>query len=304
MGFFERLFGKNTAALSSDSATDADDLDDLESIRPTAAQPIDGPPELVRGAELQRRYWTHDADEQAELEKRGFEQLDWRERLRLHHLTCLQRLDIAGDRTVAAQKCRTIAQRLVAADSPCRPRPAMIWKRRSAQLGAEAEPDLVGELLNPSLTHLGSLEFFHVDAAGQPAAIDFVAFDELAEVAFASPTLIRAAKLFYEDGRAESVLVPLLYGSTWSIGNEFDRAGRMTRFVVQLEGQVVDLFGASGIGVGHQDFSIRDQDGSSTLFGLGAVASIAFPLDMSDPRFDEKARARGMDPDDARRQMS
>jgi hypothetical protein len=38
------------------------------------------------------------------------------------------------------------------------------------------------------------------------------------------------------------------------------------------------------------------------LFGLGSLAEIAFAMDMRDPRFNEKARARGIDPDDVRRQ--
>jgi hypothetical protein len=33
------------------------------------------------------------------------------------------------------------------------------------------------------------------------------------------------------------------------------------------------------------------------------VAEISFLLDLRDPRFDEKARARGIDPDDVRRRM-
>ena len=36
---------------------------------------------------------------------------------------------------------------------------------------------------------------------------------------FAPQNLIRAAKLFYDDGRDEIVLVPMLYGLTWAMGN-------------------------------------------------------------------------------------
>jgi hypothetical protein len=144
---------------------------------------------------------------------------------------------------------------------------------------------------------------YRVDATNQPTRIDFVNFDELSGVVFAPPNLIRAAKLFYEDRRDEIVLVPLLYGLTWAIGNEYDRAGRMTRFVAHLDGEEVGALGASGIGVGQQDFSIRSQDGGGSLFGLSSVAEISFPLDMRDPRFDKKARARGIDPDEVRRRM-
>lgn len=94
-----------------------------------------------------------------------------------------------------------------------------------------------------------------------------------------------------------------VYGLTWAIGNEYDREGRMTRFVAYLDGEEVGAFGTAGIGVGQQDLSICGQDGGNTLFGLGSVAEITFPLDMQDPRFDDKARARGIDPDEVRRQM-
>jgi hypothetical protein len=179
----------------------------------------------------------------------------------------------------------------------------MIWQGQPAQPGTSREPDMQGEFLNPSLTHLGCLEVYRVDAANQPTRLDFVSFDELSGVVFAPPSMIRAAKLFYDDGRGEIVFVPLLYGLTWAIGNEFDRAGRMTRFVAPLDGEEVGVLGASGIGVGQQDFSVRSRDGDCCLFGLGSVAEISFPLDMRDPQFDTKARARGIDPDEVRRSM-
>jgi hypothetical protein len=34
------------------------------------------------------------------------------------------------------------------------------------------------------------------------------------------------------------------------------------------------------------------------------VAEISFPLDIRDPQFDKKARARGIDPDEVRRKSS
>lgn len=58
------------------------------------------------------------------------------------------------------------------------------------------------------------------------------------------------------------------------------------------------------MGVGQQDFSIRSEDGRTSLFGIGSVAEIAFPLDMRDPRFDEKARARRIDPDELRKRAN
>lgn len=293
MGFFDKLFGKKPSA-------DAPNTED-EDLRSTESQPIHGPPEFVRNAELHKSYWTHNADEQYELEARGIDQLGWREVLRLHHLFCLQRVQPSNQHSVA-DKCRLTASRLLESDSPYRPRPAMIWQGQSAQPGHNREPDMQGECLNPSVTHFGCLEIYQLDAANQPTEIDFVSFDELSGAVFGPPNLIRAAKLFYDDGRDHIVLVPLLYGLTWAIGNEFDREGRMTRFVAHLDNQEASEYAASGVGVGQQDLCIR-QDGGSTLFGLGSVAEISFPLDIRDPRFDEKARARGIDPDQVRRQM-
>lgn len=297
MGFFDRLFGKKPTAPAPAALGDEDD------IRPSNSQPINGPPEFIRAVEIQRAYWTHNAEEQVRLESRSVDQLSWPERLRLHHLICLQRLNAGPERAAATEKCRQSVRALLAPDSPYRPRPAMVWQGQSAQPGGDREPDMQGEFLNPSLTHLGCLEVYRVDAANQPTRLDFVSFDELSGVVFAPPNMIRAAKLFHDDGRAEIVMLPLLYGLSWAIGNEFDRAGRMTRFVAHLDGEDVGALGASGIGVGQQDFSVRGQDGGGNLFGLGSVAEISFPLDMRDPRFDAKARARGIDPDEVRRNM-
>lgn len=297
MGFFDRLFGKKLSAPARSEPGEDD------GIQPTDSQPIHGPPEFVRAVEIQRAYWTHNPQEQAQLEARRSEELDWRERLRLHHLISLQRLNTGPERAAATEKCRHTVRGLIAPDSPYRPRAAMVWQGQSAKPGEGREPDMQGEFLNPSLTHLGCLEVYRVDTNNQPIRLDFVSFDELSGVVFAPPNLIRAAKLFYDDGRGEIVLVPLLYGLTWAIGNEFDRAGRMTRFVAHLDGEEVGRLGASGIGVGQQDFSVRSQDGGSRLFGLGSVSELSFPLDMRDPRFDAKARARGIDPDEVRRSM-
>jgi hypothetical protein len=144
---------------------------------------------------------------------------------------------------------------------------------------------------------------YRVDALKHPRRIDFVGFDELTGVQVGPASLIRTAKLTYEDGHTETVLVPLLYGLTWSYGSDADRAARMTRFLLHLDEMEAGQRWASGTGVGQQDLSIRRQDGGGSLFGLGSVSEIVFPLDLLDPRFDEKARARGIDPDDARRQM-
>lgn len=314
MGFFDRLFGKkqqnsHNPGASGDDGFDMEnevgvENDELgEEIASTASLPIQGPPLFVRAAEMQRAYWTHDAQEQLDLESRGMDRLSWRERLRLLHLLCMQCLQAEPLRGVAKQKCKVLSKVLLGPESPFRPQTAMIWKGDPASAEWSEEPDLQGELVNPSLTHLGCLEIYRLDPANQPTRIDFVGFDELIGVKIAAPGLIRIAKLFYNDGKGELVLVPILYGTTWSIGSEADRSGQLTRFVAHLEDEATESSAVSGIGIGQQDLALRDADGGMTLFGLGAVAEVAFPLDMRDPGFDAKARLRGVDAAEARRKL-
>ena len=75
----------------------------------------------------------------------------------------------------------------------------------------------------------------------------------------------------------------------------------MTRFVRHLDGLQTPCPGAPGLGVGQQDFCVVGQENGMTLFGIGSVQEVSFPLDLRDPRFDEKARARGVDPHEIRR---
>lgn len=277
-----------------------EDDDELDGTPAQRGEPIHGPPDFVRAAEMQRAYWTHDPDEQRQLETRGIERLGFRDLLRVHHLTCMERVEAGTDRAANSEKLRAILRRLLSEESPYRPQPALVWQGRMAQPGSDTAPDMQGQFLNPSLTHLGSLEVYRVDEEMRPVRVDFVGFNELSGVIFASPSLIRAAKLFYEDGRAEVVMVPLLYGLTWTLGNEHDRSGQMTRFVRHLVGESFGAPSPVGIGLGQQDLTVTGAEGLR-LFGLGSVAEIVFPLDMRDPRFEEKARRRGMDPAEIRR---
>jgi hypothetical protein len=307
MSFFDRLFGKKAPPPSSDKVIEPTiprPVDKPAPATPTPRPPIEGPPEFVRAVELHRAYWTYNAQELWLLESRGLEQLSWRERLRLHHLACMERLGGDTEHMPSTDKRKLTTPRLLAADSPYRPRAAMIWRAQAAERVGQKMPDMQGLFLNASLTHLGCLEIYRVDADNQPTSIDFVSFDELSGILFAPAKVIRSAKLFFEDGRNEVVLTPLLYGSTWEFGNDNDRAGRMTRFVGYLEGDEIGAVGAAGVGIGQQDFTVRNPDGSASLFGVGSVSEIAFPLDVRDPRFDQKARARGIDPDAIRKQIS
>ncbi len=152
MGFFDRLFGKKPNA---------------PAIRGRGKDVLP-PPDFDRAVEMQRAYWTHDAEEQAQLEARSADPLDWRERLRLHHLICLQRLIAGPAREATSEKCRQSVRSLIATDSPYRPQSAMIWQGQAAN---GSKPNMQGEFLNPSLTHLGCLEIYRVDAAIHPSRL-------------------------------------------------------------------------------------------------------------------------------------
>ena len=156
--------------------------------------------------------------------------------------------------------------------------------------------DFQGFVRNASLTHLGCVEVVRLDSNQQPIELCFVPFDDLRGIAFAGQALFRYAKLFYEDGRAdELVLAPLLYGVSWSTQNPLLQDGTLTELLctVRLEADESNY----SIGVGHQDFYATNGD-RLTLFGLGSVGEFAFALATDDPKFREKCRARGLDPDD------
>jgi hypothetical protein len=305
MGFFDRLFSKKGGVTHPNPDWDDDD-DDLAPLESTADQPITGSPILMRAAELQRAYWRYDADEHTRLRARGVDRLEWAELLRLHHLTCIQRLNerlYRGSRlgTVAAES-RSVIRRLAAAGSPYRARQAAVWQTSSASAGPDREPDHFGELLNPSLTHLGCVEILRVDEHGEPTTVDFIGLDSIEAISFAPPEPVRPVLLHLTVGGTVPVLLPTHYGLTWFIGNEFDRTGRMTRFVGHLKTDAIPAF-ATGLGVGQQDFAVRDSDGRASFFGLQSIAALQFVLDLSDQRFDERARARGLDPQAIRREM-
>jgi hypothetical protein len=274
------------------------------------------PDEAEAIVRLQRDYWTYRAEEHASLQARGWGQLPWAERLRLHHLNCLavleqepfrrelheddlERGDDPGP-SEAQVRCRETATALLAPDSPYRPRIGMVWQGEQGPQ-EERPPDLEGVLSNASLTHLGCLEVMRLDAQMRPRELAFVPFDDVSMVGLGSPKLFRAAKLFYETGQPpEVVFLPLLYGISWHTDNEFYREGRLTRFLAYPGGD--GPAAEYGIGLGQQDLTLKGKEGQ-TLFGLGSVAQLAFALEMIDPLFDEKCRARGIDPDEVRRRM-
>src|SRR5580698_2610797 len=108
---------------------------EAERVRPVSkesqaeiSQPDDTPPEFARAVVIHAAYWTHVPAEHTRLLARGIEFLDWPDRLRLHHLNCMQRLSNEAEIAPAADECQQTQRCLTAADSPYRARPALVWQ--------------------------------------------------------------------------------------------------------------------------------------------------------------------------------
>lgn len=268
--------------------------------------------------ELQQNYWRFDASEKQSLVEKDLANLSWQELLRLNHLCCSEVIGSpAGQKQLGGADVNDdsestrdldlvfwphVAARLASSESPFRTRHCSVWQGDAGESEAR-EPDHSGKLLNPSLTHFGSLEVICLDENQVPKEIAFVSFDELRGVIFARPSLFRAAKLLYDDGREDEIVwVPLLYGFSHQSSSEHYRDGRMTRFLAHMEVEGVKQ--SVGIGIGQQDFMVAGGDGNATLFGLGSVGEIMVALEAADPKFDQKCRARGLDPIEVRKHIS
>jgi hypothetical protein len=296
-------------------------------------------PPVMDLVKLQQEYWAWKPAEWADLQARGWERLSWPQRLRLHHLNCLALLEQEPFRSQLSKegvptetepatppdhvrRCRESAERLLAEDSPYGLRCAVIWTGQSAP-NDRSPPDLVGMLCNPSLTHLGCLEVVRVDD-NNPPEIGFIAFADIHKLALWEPMVFRAVKITYEGGRpGEYAFVPLMYGLTGRSPSEDILTGRKTRFVAFLGGDGPasaygiglgqqnlmirpDVVGPAapeyGVGFGQQNFMIRQKQGQ-TLFGFYSLAAANFGLGLSDPCFESKCRARGLDPAEVRRSL-
>lgn len=283
--------------------------------RPSHLPPMDPIDLITRARALQEAYWSPNPAEKRRLLAGDVDRLDGSQSFRLLHLACL---DLAATGPVALALADEDAddsdapagaerdlivrllQRLGAADSPYASRPVSVWQGKPGE-SATRQPDLAGKLRNASMTHLGALEIVRLDAADQPASIAFVPLGDLSGAVFATPSIFRFAKLFYDNGQdAEIVLLPLLYGISWRSPHPFDQDGTMTRFIGHL-----DVPGQAGlsIGVGQQDFVLEPQEGGQTLFGLGSVGELIVALSVEDPAFEAKCRARGLDPAEVRRAL-
>jgi len=72
MGLFDWLFGRKPVVAGAGEPGAADPPP-----RSDPRPPVASPTALARAVELQRAYWTHDPEEQARLEARGADGLEW-----------------------------------------------------------------------------------------------------------------------------------------------------------------------------------------------------------------------------------
>lgn len=300
----------------------AESAESSETVETAEAAPGEGPADEIsatgqRAMVLQQAYWTPDAAELEALAGRGIAALSWRERLRLNHLLGLAawesdagRADLERDLEASddsrdparllgphADLYRDLLARLMGPDSPYRPRQCMIWEGEPGSTAEPRPPEAAGVLANASLSHLGCLEILRLDAAGEPESVDFIALDDVRGVVFGNPTLFRAARLFLEDDSDAIVFVPLLYGVSWRSPHSHDRDGTMTRFGCHVALDPPSPL--SGLGVGHQDVLLVGKEGTSVM-GYAAIGEIMVGLEVGDPRFEEKCRGRGLEPEQVR----
>jgi hypothetical protein len=266
--------------------------------------------------QLHRKYWQFDEKEKGQLLSKYPNDLSPEELLRLHHLNCLEHVtsekgkaqfgdDVSEEEIdwlegASKDLGAEIFERLLGADSPFRPRIGEVWQGE-AGASEKREQDFQGEFYNMSLTHIGCLEVIRVDEQDLPKEITFLPFDEIRGAVFAPPSLYRFAKIFYEYERIdEVVVVPLIYGLSWHFEHSYLHDGSFTQWGCKIQSkQGFSL----GIGLGHQDYKVLDSKGEQALFGLGSIAEFMIALEIEDPKFEMKCRARGMDPDDVIKQI-
>jgi hypothetical protein len=277
--------------------------------------PKDAKQVVERARAIQQQYWTLNPDEKKRLLEKGVDDLAWDQALRLLHLACLEMIsDGSGREQLDSEELEPgdappgenrdlivrLVRRLRSESSPYKPRHVAVWQGEAGE-SDKREPDLQGVFRNASLTHLGCIEVIRLDSKQQPAELTFIPLDEIRGAVFASPALFRPEKFFFDDGRPdEIVLVPLLYGISWLSPIDFDQDGTATRFICAIEIEEGQM--ALSVGVGHQDFVIEGE--RLALFGLGSIAEIMVTLLMDDPKFDQKCKARGLDPDEVRQSIT
>lgn len=274
--------------------------------------------QLIKQARaIQQKYWTPNHEEKKRLLMKGIDDLSWDEALRLLHLACLEMLsdgvckeqllneDIALEASADTPPGENrdlivrLTTQLLSEVSPYKPRHVAVWQGKPGE-SVKREADLQGIFRNASLTHLGCIEVIRLDAEHQPTELTFISLDEMRGAFFDGSGLWRHGKLFFDDGRPDEIVIfPLLYGISWLSPIDFDQDGTATRFICAIESEEGKL--ELTIGVGHQDFVMEGD--RWTMLGLGSIGEIMIALFMDDPRFDQKCKARGLDPEAARHSM-
>ncbi|HLT38142.1 MAG TPA: hypothetical protein VK034_17780, partial [Enhygromyxa sp.] len=181
---------------------------------------------------------------------------------------------------------------------------------------------LQGRMLGASLTQLGCLEVICLDESLEPARVEFLDFDQILTISLGEPAgaaPFRAARILREYGLAERVvLLPLRYGLSW-----FAHEPELLRGATEHQLAAVELGGLAdpsrithepartldrrplGIAVGPQRFEVasdyrEDGDGGLSRFLLADAYQISLAIDQDDPRFADKCRGRGIDPEATR----
>lgn len=307
-------------------------LERLFGTKPTTRDYLRGPtlagldPIAQRAVALQKAYWRADPAELATLEQLA--EPSFAERLRLHHLRCmawlsesaaLQQALLApaserGPTDALEVPASVIASldALLVRRSPHRARHGFAWLGSGPPAG-EGIPysDHQGRTINASFTHLGALEVITLDASLEPAALAFVPFDELVTLTLAPReagelTPFRAAKLLREYGLPEQVvLVPLRHGLSWYAfepallrGEGPDAEHELARVPVPKLGEGRSL----ALRVGWQrleTLSDYEHEGLGS-FRLADAYQLSLAIDADDPRFADKCRGRGIEPEQVR----
>jgi hypothetical protein len=214
------------------------------------------------------------------------------------------------------------AKALLSRVSVFRPRHGFTWLGAGPPAGDEIPySDLQGRTLNASLTHLGALEVIGLDEHFEPARVEFLDFDQVltislgaGEIGSAAP--FRPARILREYGLDDRVvLLPLRYGLSWFAHEPELLRGSTEHQVAELElGGLADPSKAIGnphdrrtlgIAVGPQRLEVlsdycEDGDGGLSRFRLADAYQISLAIDQDDPKFADKCRGRGIDPEATR----
>ncbi len=219
-------------------------------------------------------------------------------------------------------KLERSAKALLARRSPFRPRHGFAWLAAGPPDGDDVPySDFQGRTLNASLTHLGCLEVIGLDAKFEPATVEFLDFDQILTVSIGAGELgpaapFRPARVLREYGLEDRVvLLPTRYGLSWFSHEPELLRGTGAHRVAALElagladpskaiGNPLDRRALS-ICVGPQRLEVlsdyrEDGDHGLSRFFVGEAYQLSFAIDQDDPKFADKCRGRGLDPEATR----